>query len=203
MKKIISLTTATAVIFGFSTTFAWASETQAESNSVAINTQSSGAYSTRTNHEILTGVAKEVYEQLKPLVKEIADGKRTKTDELHIQCSANIVYDDIRKAVAFLTSDAPELVYWCRVEAGAGVNTKITGQECWISIPVSYNYYDGESLGDFYTVVPEKQSVAGKALNNAKSIADKYAEYPDYEKVYGYAYEISLLTGYEFDYTSK
>ena len=147
--------------------------------------------------ELLTGAAKEVYEQVKVYLKEIADGERTRTDNLLISASIAITVDDIIAARDFLYADCPEYLYWNNGRIGYyGGGTTNT-----LTFYVTSEYsVSGEDNG--VSINPSKMNKARKAVENAKSIASKYDGKSAHEKIYGYANEICALTDYDYSYTN-
>ena len=150
------------------------------------------------NHgsELLTGSAKEVYEQAKVYLKEIADGKRTRTNNLSVSASQAITVDDILAAWSCLIADCPEYLYWST--GGVGYYTG-TGSTNALTLYVTSEYSVSGANNDV-EINTSKMDKARKAVDNAKSIAAKYANAKPYEKVYGYANEICALTDYDYSY---
>ena len=156
------------------------------------------------NHgsELLTGSEKSIYEKLLPIVKDIADGKRTDTSGLDVSGehfdSEEALGAAIHKVIGYLKADHPELFYWFGNlwECSFNLDTNYLA----LNLRVSSDYSDS---GNVYKVNSSKMDRARQAVNNAKAIVDEYSGKPAHEKIYGYAETICSLTDYATDAPGK
>ena len=140
---------------------------------------------------------KEIYNSLKPIIAQIASGKRAST-AIELQTTNEWVYSDksFRKIHKALLSDLPYDLYWYDKTEGIYVRYDTSSYKNFIfSFTVSADYAgSGE-----YTVDTAKTGAASNAAANAKEIVDNYAKLSDYSKLYGYLTTICDLVEYDHD----
>ena len=138
---------------------------------------------------------KEIYNSLKPIIAQIASGKRAST-AIELQTTNQWVYSDksFRKIHKALLSDLPYDLYWYDKTEGIYVRYDTSSYKNFIfSFTVSADYAgSGE-----YTVDTAKTGAASNAAANAKEIVDNYAKLSDYSKLYGYLTTICDLVEYD------
>ena len=136
----------------------------------------------------------EIYEKLKAEIQKITLGEITNT-EIEFEISTPIedgqeMGNTIINAAEYLMYDYPEYLYWC---AGYGYSYySATKVEVWFYVETEY------SSGDF-EVNTEKLELSNQSLKNAVEIAQKYTDKSDYDKIMGYAGEITKLNTYNWD----
>lgn len=136
---------------------------------------------------------RELYDSILKKLTAIADGRQeAKTFYLNASTpfSTKKEYEDAMEKVMFLIVNyAPEYNYWIYSHGYTVYDT----ERCGVIYGISPAY---QSPLNKNMVDPDKINEAKKALANAKSIADKYKDKNDFEKVIGYAEEICALCTY-------
>ena len=192
MKKFFSVLTATAITLGTTAAYAAPADDTYTVSEIGVDNFDREAaeqlYIDRlfgidvpvpyANHgsELLTGSAKEVYEQAKVYLKEIADGKRTRTDNLSVSAAQEITTNDILTAWNCLIADCPEYLYWSTGGIGYYIGTGSTNA---LTFRVTSEYSASGTNNDV-EINTSKMDKARKALDNAKSIAAKYSNAKPY-----------------------
>lgn len=165
--------------------------------------------------EYLNETERQVYDELKTLCTEVADGKRTETNDWWIPVETTVqlegrteeeallsVVDFYKITVASYWSWGYEL-YWrntgafpCEYVYDVSGDT-LTLQGLRVGVVVSVDYRIQPD--DLYHVNPEKTGAAQKAVENARQIAASYAGKTDYEKLKGFLDTICDLVSYDWE----
>ncbi|MCD8344941.1 MAG: hypothetical protein LUC38_03160 [Oscillospiraceae bacterium] len=175
----------------------------------------------------LSGIDLEVYNELKAVIEDIADGKVSSTvitievscstaslgvpqitDDRPLEVAVNAFAEtlDLNLIISYLIYDCPYELYWIdkRAEvyaeeefAGMGAELLVT---ITITLPVSTDYQAG---GSSTTVDSAKVSSAKTTAKYAQSIVKKYENYSDEEKIVAFKEAICDLVSYETSYTSS
>lgn len=158
---------------------------------------------------------RQVYDDLKILCTEVADGKRTQTNDWWIPVETTVqlegrteeeallsVVDFYKVTVASYWGWGYEL-YWrntgafpCEYVYDVSGDT-LTLQGLRVGVVVSVDYR--VQPDDLYHVNPEKTGAARKAVENARQIAASYEGKTDYEKLRGFLKTICGLVSYDWE----
>lgn len=170
-----------------------------------INTRSVGAQSAGAK---LTGDEARVYNALVPVVKQIAEGKRSST-EITMSSSSDVkvtfteTFDtfDYTRVVDSLCADYPYEMYWFNYAIGFAVSGSYYGDtgtiaEFTICFTVDVPFRSG---GAQFKTNTSKTAAASAAAKNAQAIAQKYSTLSDYEKLCAFRDEICSLVEYDYD----
>ena len=177
-----------------------------------------GGISTYKNYGYnLTGAAREAYDQLRPVIEEIAAGKRTKTSGITVRFSEALgspaaLSQALKSAMEYLMVDLPADFYWYDKTTGylnLYSESNLTYAE--VTFQVSENYSDGTEEDIYHGEIfrktginPSKISTAQAAVSNAQQIASKYANLPTaYDKIVAFCKEICKLVSYNSDAAAK
>lgn len=165
--------------------------------------------------DYLNETERQVYDELKILCTEVADGKRTETNNWWIPVEVTVplqgrteeevllsVVDFYKVTVASYWSWGYEL-YWrdtgsfpCEYFYDVSGDT-LTLQGLRVGVAVSVDYR--VQPDDLYHVNPEKTGAAQKAVENARQIADSYEGKTDYEKLKGFLDTICDMVSYDWE----
>lgn len=158
---------------------------------------------------------RQVYDALKILCAEVADGKRTETNNWWIPVGVTVplegrteeeallsLVDFYKVTVASYWGWGYEL-YWrdtgafpCEYFYDVSGDT-LTLQGLRVGVVVSVDYR--AQPDDLYHVNPEKTGAAQKAVENARQIAASYEGKTDYEKLKGFLYTICDMVSYDWE----
>lgn len=152
------------------------------------------------SRDYLSDVQKYVYDTVKPVLQDLAAGRRTST-YLEVDFAATpydlaeYTSEDLSLVMKALTHDAPYDMYWFGTYAYILSNAK-NRIRLWLIpqapyCPEDYDYYDNA------TILTEQVDRANAAVANAKRILDQYRDLPDYYKLAAYADEICALVAYD------
>ena len=171
---------------------------------------------------VLTGADKYVYNELKKIAANIADGKAADGSEPSGQyvstkftlsvAGQGITYEggafkgfSLSKVIAALLADCPYDLYWYNKTASTWFNGRISGREV-VEIDINFpaaDPYSGPEIEQQYktkcTVDSKKTGAASSAAENARKIIEKHKAEKDYEKMESYKEEICDLTSYNYD----
>lgn len=171
---------------------------------------------------VLTGADKYVYNELKKIAANIADGKAADGSEPSGQyvstkftlsvAGQGITYEggafkgfSLSKVIAALLADCPYDLYWYNKTASTWFNGRISGREV-VEIDINFpaaDAYAGPEIEQQYktkcTVDSKKTGAASSAAENARKIIEKHKAEKDYEKMESYKEEICDLTSYNYD----
>lgn len=173
---------------------------------------------------VLTGADKYVYDELKKIAANIANGKEADGSEPSGQYVSTkftipvegqgITYEgdafkgfNFNKVISALLADCPYDLYWYDKTGPSYYNGYISssGKEVVkfdISFP-SADAYAGPEIDERYnakyTVDSKKTGAAVAAAGNAQKIIEKHKDEKDYEKMESYKEEICDLTSYNYD----
>lgn len=174
---------------------------------------------------VLTGADKYVYDELKKIAANIANGKEADGSEpsgkyVSTQFTLSvggkgITYEggefkgfNFRKVISALLADCPYDLYWYDKTASSWFSIKTSGIEVVeldISLPAA-DAYAGPEIEPLYktkcTVDSKKTGAASSAAENARKIIEKHKDEKDYEKMESYKEEICDLTSYNYDAVS-
>lgn len=146
--------------------------------------------------EKLSGLSKSFYKQLYTFCKEVADGKRTRTNfelELSGNVSVSKLSDEWELAYHTFTYRYPELIFWisgCEIGSSYYSESKVESAE--INLVPSKEYKGSKEK----TVDAAKIKTAVNSIKKADKIIAKYKGKSDYEKIRGFCDEICALTEY-------
>lgn len=143
-----------------------------------------------------TAGERDVYNALKPLITEIANGESSNT-EITITTSNKWTYskESFRKIHIALLTDLPYDLYWYDKTEGVGLTTYTSGKRFIFSFTVADAYAGSKE----YTTNTTKTKAASKAAANANLIVEKYANSSDYFKLSGYCDELCDMVEYNHD----
>lgn len=174
---------------------------------------------------VLTGADKYVYDELKKIAANIANGKEADGSEpsgRYVSTKFTIPVEgkgitykggeftgfNLDKVTAALLADCPYDLYWYDKTASTGYSGKISGQEV-VELEINFpaaDAYAGPDTEPVYntkcTVDSKKTGAAVAAANNAQKIIEKHKDEKDYEKMESYKDEICDLTSYNYDAVS-
>lgn len=170
---------------------------------------------------VLTGADKYVYNELKKMVANIANGKEADGSQpsgQYVSTSFTIPVKgqgidgafkgfDFNKVIAALLADCPYDLYWYDKTGPSSyrgsVDTSVQeAVQLTISFPAVDAYAGPEVNGTYnakYTVDSEKTGAAVTAAENARKIIENHKDEKDYEKMESYKKEICDLTSYNYD----
>ena len=158
------------------------------------------AYGTAST-SALTGYSITMYQKLRSIVKSIAAGNRTRTDNIQLTLSSS-AYQQIKaqwkNIAAYVYVDCPFDCYWW--DRSSSYSGRKNGDNIFFtfSLPVNSSYQLST-----YSLNPTKVQSAKKAAANAKKIAAE-ATGSDYDKLLYFANKICELAEYNYDaYTSS
>lgn len=158
---------------------------------------------------------RQVYDVFKTLCTEVADGKRTETNNWWIPVEATVqlegrteeeallsIVDFYKVTVASYWSWGYEL-YWRNTGSFpceyfydvSGDTLTLLGLRVGVIVSVDYR----AQPDDLYHVNPEKTGAAQKAVENARQIAASYEGKTDYEKLKGFLYTICDMVSYDWE----
>ncbi len=172
----------------------------------------------------LTGADREVYDCLRREIVKIAQGSRTST-EIAIPDSEGLRWSvkelgagnsradvlaklkeklgqslDLDRVYRCLAADLPCELFWMENQYAWGYSLAREGDRAWItSITVQLYAAQDYRGGSRTSTDPAKIAAAGRALENARSIVEKYRDRSDLEKLAGYREEICRLASYNTD----
>lgn len=165
----------------------------------------------------LSGDIKKMYDALVPVLRKIAQGRRSdttvslgrtvrfqgKTYEPDVEVSftgSSFTGSDLRALLTALLTDLPYELYWYDKTAGCATEMFCGSTLLYIDLKftAAKNYRTGT-----YKTDTDKTSAAANAVKNAKYIVSCLADAPDYGKLLGYADAICDLTSYNHSAASK
>lgn len=165
----------------------------------------------------LTGQNKELYDDIKARIKNVAANGGTTTfscfDTYGVKYKwKGIDYEDARKnrdkelekVVSALLLDCPYEMYWYDTDKGYSAYGQ--GGGIWIEMPyISFavNSKYCKSSNKEYEVDPDKATAATNAVANAQTIVNKYKGQTPYNRLKGYADEICKRVSYDEDAETK
>lgn len=142
----------------------------------------------------LNSKERELYRLLLDCMARVSDGSRdAQTFHLNVAdrfTSVQAYNTSIKKVMYFIENYTPEYTYWMDSSGSLAYDTA----HCGIIYGISPVY---QEFGDIYSISSSRLTKVRSALENAKSIADKYSGENDYQKALGYAREICALTNYD------
>ncbi len=163
----------------------------------------------------LSGDAKKLYDALVPLIRNVANGKRSSTTfiigassygpdkTVTFTQSYATLYNQMRNLYSALLTDLAYEQYWHDKTTGIswGYATSDgseygTLEAIQISFTVAYNY---SSNGQSYVASTSKTGAAANSAANAKSIVNTYEDYSDYNKLKAYKDKICAMVSYDHD----
>lgn len=163
-----------------------------------------------------------LYNAAKAVLLEIADGTRTKTDEIPLEDITinyettgdsstaeeelgNFLGSKIRKVMNMILADCPYELYWFGKTKGyqfsycysvSGNTYTIKNLELSFSVASDYAQKSGENTYNQYLIDTTQVERAKAAKAKADAIVAKHASLGDYDKLYAYLQEICDLTEY-------
>lgn len=163
--------------------------------------------------DFLNEKERQVYDALKTLCTEVADGKRTETNGWWLPVGVTVQLEGRTEEEALLSVvDFSKItlasywgwgyeLYWRNTGAFpceyvydvSGDTLTLKGLRVGVVVSVDYRIQPD----DLYHVNPEKTGAARKAVENARQIADSYEGKTDYEKLKGFLYTICDLVSYD------
>ncbi len=171
----------------------------------------------------LTARQRGVYDLIKSMVLEVAEGNRSDTvvnipvskllDKTRITAPAEHMWDwcnqiqaDMSAVIDAIYSDCVYEIYWMKStqyfypDTDTQYDEETGGFTVNIADTMPCYFYVGDEFAvDHVTVNTSLVKYARQALKNAKAIVRKYAGYSDYAKLYAYAMEICQLVDYNYD----
>ncbi len=161
--------------------------------------------------ELLTGDVKILYDAAVPIIRQIAEGKRSSTiitvgktfsdgytlhepDVQAVFAGSTLTSGDLTKLVGALLSDLPCEMYWYDKTVGCRASMWNDGTLLFVSLKftVARNYRT-----DTYATDTRKAASLFTAISNAQHIVNAYTSASDYNKLMGYSHVICDLTAYD------
>ncbi len=164
----------------------------------------------------LSGDLRVLYNALVPIIRDIAEGKRSST---MISIGRTVSYDgvtykpdvqatftgnslsskDLTRLLTALMSDCPYEMYWYDKTSGCSSDYIYSSTLLYVSLQFSVA---GNYSASSYRTDTAKTAAVSAAAANAKRIVSCYDSVTDYNKLMGYADAISDLTSYDFSAAS-
>lgn len=165
----------------------------------------------------LSGDVKVIYDALTPILREIAEGKRSDTTisigrtinflgEIYVPdveavfTGSSFTGADLRQLLTALLTDLPYALYW--YDKTTGCSTEIFSGSTLLYVNLKFTVAENYR-SDVYAADTGKTAAAANAAANAKYIVRCYADTPDYNKLMGYADAICDLANYNHAAASK
>lgn len=165
----------------------------------------------------LSGDVKVLYDALVPIIKQIAEGRRSSTSisvgkttrygsmtfEPDVEATfkgRSLTGSDLNRLITALMSDLPYEMYWYDKTSGCSTELLASNTLLYVKLKfsVSANYRSGR-----FTTDTAKTAAVALAAANARRIVSCYASASDYNKLMGYSDAICDLTDYNYSAASR